>query len=352
MYEKPFLLMPAIICLSLCFLSCRQGIKSSESEAWKGRYTVEVKELLRIGSEDLADDPYVFSGINDIRIDGSGNVYALDFKELKIKVFTPEGKYLRAYELHKGQGPGEFQRPLWFDIGPNGDLYVVDSDLPRITALNQTGKYVGMMTLRRRPGLIAVGRDGSIYMTGGLLDTSEYEVSKYHFPDGKLLDTFCPTNELARWIGRVGGNGEICVNPQGNVYYSFTIPYDIREFSPSGELLNRFGRKIPSWRPPRISNTGLPDSPIMSLTMGVFPDGKLLCTFLDRRTDPYVYWFDVFDKNGDWLISFDTREYIKDKYGRLVRIDSRGHVYMEFWKPFPHIRKYSIEFVPVNARGQ
>ena len=88
----------------------------------------------------------------------------------------------------------------------------------------------------------------------------------------------------------------------------------------------------------------------MTLTMDFFPDGKLLHTYLDHRVQPPIYCFDVFDKNGDWLISFDTREFIKDKYGRLVRIDGQGHVYMEFWQPFPHIRKYSIEFVPVPGR--
>jgi len=54
--------------------------------------------LLRIGSEDLAYDPYVLSGINDLRIDAADNVYALDREEFMIKVFSPTGKYIKTYK--------------------------------------------------------------------------------------------------------------------------------------------------------------------------------------------------------------------------------------------------------------
>ncbi|MBE3125012.1 MAG: hypothetical protein IMZ57_05065 [Acidobacteria bacterium] len=342
----------AIIFVVLTASSCRSGIKSSDTEAWKGLYRVEVKELLRIGSEDLANDPCMFTGINDLRIDAADNVYALDRREMVIKVFSPTGQYLKAYQLKKGQGPGEFERPLGFAIGPNGDLIIADMTSRRIVKIDQAGNCVDTMTIKTYPGSIAVDRGGSLYMTGGLVDTSEYEVQKYHFPDGKLLASFCPTNELAEWIGRVGGNGEMCLNPRGNILYSFCIPYDIREFTPKGELIHRFGRNLPGWKPPRISYEGLPDSPVMTLDIDTFPDGKIFHVMLDRRAKPYTYCFDVFDEHGTWLISFDTREYIKDKNGRMARIDGQGNVYMEFWEPFPHIRKYSIEFVPIKGKQQ
>jgi hypothetical protein len=161
-----------------------------------------------------------------------------------------------------------------------------------------------------------------------LVDTSDQEVHRYRFPDGVLLKAFCPTNELAQWIGRVGGNGNICLNPQGNILYSFCIPYDIREFTPKGELVRRFGRKIPGWKPPQISQEGLPDSPVQIQDIDTFPDGKILHVVFDRRTKPYITLFDIFDEHGTWLISFDTQEFIKDKSGRMTRIDSQGNVYM------------------------
>lgn len=183
---------------------------------------------------------------------------------------------------------------------------------------------------------------------GGLNDPDEFHVYKYHYPDGKILAAFCPSTELSRWIGRVGIEGTICAGPDGHIYYSFGIPYDVREYSPDGRLLNRFARKIPGWKPPRIDNTSLPDSPVITLTMAILPDGKLLHSFFDKRTKPYARCLDVFDKNGDWLIGFAVDPGDPDAFGRLVRIDGQGHVYMEFWRPYPHIRKYNIAFVPVK----
>ena len=187
-WETTLQIQLTIIFVILTGSSCRTGIKSSDTEAWKDRYTIEVKELLRIGSEDLANDPYVFSGINDLRIDAADNVYALDRKEFMIKVFSPTGKYIKTYELKKGQGPGEFQRPLGFDIAPNGDLFIADSNSRRITAIDQTGRFVGAMTLRAIPESIAVDQEGSVFSTeDAFRDKGEYLVHKYHFPDGKVL---------------------------------------------------------------------------------------------------------------------------------------------------------------------
>lgn len=350
MRHAQFTVLLAMVLAISTGISCRPGIKTDNTEAWKDLYRVDVKELLRIGSEDLANDPYVFSGINDLRFDTADNVYVLDRRESLIKVFSPTGEYLRAYQFNKGQGPGEFQRPLGFDIGPKGDLFITDSNSRRITAIDQAGRLVGEMTLRAIPESIAIDKDGSVYLTEESRDKNKYLVHKYHFPDGKVLGAFCPKTELAQWIGRVGGWGDICLSPRGNILYSFDIPYDIREFTPKGQLVNQFGRKIPGWKPPRISYEGLPYSPVSTMGIDTFPDGKILHVLFDKRSKPYITYFDIFDEHGTWLISFDTREYIKDKNGRMARIDGQGDVYMEFWEPFPHIRKYRIEIVPVNGK--
>jgi hypothetical protein len=350
MRHAQFIVLLAIVLVISTAISCRPGIKADNTEAWKDLYRVEVKELLRIGSEDLANDPYVFSGINDLRFDAADNLYVLDRLEFVIKVFSPTGRYLRTVQLKKGQGPGEFERPSCFDMDPSGDLFIADMTSRRIAELDRQGQHVATMTLRTFPGSIVVDHEGNIFTTGGLVDTSDCELHKYHFPDGKLLNAFCRTNELARWIGKVGGNGNICLSPTGNIIYSFDIPYEIREFTPKGELVRRFSRKIPGWKPPHISNEGLPNSPIMAGDINTFPDGKILQVFLDRRSKPYVFCYDIFDEHGTWLISFDTRQYIKDRSGRMARIDGQGNVYMEFWEPFPHIRKYGIKFVPVKNK--
>lgn len=339
----------AILLVTMTAAGCQTAIKSNEKPAWQDLRRVEVTELLRIGSDVLANEPYVFSGIHDLRFDAADNVYILDRKESVIKVFSPAGHYVRAYPLPKGQGPGELEQPRGFDIGPNGDLYVADMMSRRIVKIDQAGNHIDTMTLRARLGSIAVDLEGNVFTTGGLLESSDQTVHKYRFPDGKLMKAFCLANALSQWIGRVGMSGVMCLNSRGNVLYSFSIPYDIREFTPNGELVRRFGRKISGWKPPQVSSQGLPDSPVFALDMDTFPDGKILQVVIDRRVKPYVTYYDVFDEQGTWLISIDSREFIKDGTGLMVRIDSRGDIYAVFWEPFPHVRKYRLNFVPIKG---
>jgi len=47
--------------------------------------------------------------------DEAGKVYVLDRKAGQIKVFDPQGNFLRAIG-RRGQGPGEFQEPRYFRL--------------------------------------------------------------------------------------------------------------------------------------------------------------------------------------------------------------------------------------------
>jgi hypothetical protein len=56
-----------------------------------------------------------------------GNIYALDRMDSFIKVYAPDGAYLRRLG-GKGQGPGEIQRVegVFFDFTPGGELYFTE----------------------------------------------------------------------------------------------------------------------------------------------------------------------------------------------------------------------------------
>lgn len=339
-----------MIILGLVFVifSCQKGFNARKNESWKDKYSIRINEMLRIGSDNFNDDPYYFSGINDIRIDSFNNIYALDRKDFRIQKYTPQGKYIRSYILKKGQGPGEFQRPFMFDIGPKNNLFITDNIQRRITAIDQEGILINSITTRVQPSGIAVGNDNSIFLTGGVFDAGDFMVYKYNFPDGTLVNAFCKSNKNAKKFMRVGGTGEISKDPWGNIYYSFSIPYDIRKFSPQGELINRFAREIPFFKPLIINELGLPHTPVTTTAICLFPDGKILHVIFDNSEKPYIHYFDIFDQSGEWLISFDTKQYFKDWYGRLVRVDNESHIYLESWEPFPHIKKYSIDFIQIN----
>lgn len=316
--------------------------RSSQNELWKGQYSLEIKEVLRIGSEDLEDDRYVFSGINDIQFDNLDNVYVLDRKEFRIQVYSPLGIYIKSIPLKKGQGPGEFLRAFMFDIDSANHIYIVDDFLRRVTAIDERGKLIDIMTVRTELGTFVASEDNVLFLTEGGVSSDGYEIHKYHFPDGQLLGAFCKGNRESDTMKRVGGIGEICLDPFGQIYYSFCAPNDIRKFTQQGELLGEFSRLIAAFKPPKRNELGLPYMPVTTKAICSFPDGKVLHVFFDQSSKPYVDYFDIFDNNGNWLLSFNTTHFLTDWFGRLVRVDNEGHIYVESWRPFPHVRKYSL----------
>lgn len=61
---------------------------------------------LRFGSRDGTDPDLTFSDIRGIQADSDGNIYVLDQQAVEVRVFDPDGEYLRTI-ARGGRGPGE-----------------------------------------------------------------------------------------------------------------------------------------------------------------------------------------------------------------------------------------------------
>ena len=62
-------------------------------------------------------------------------LYVLDFGDLKVKRFSPYGKFLEMYGKGKGKGPGEFLNPTDFVVDDNLNIWVNDPYLMSITVI-------------------------------------------------------------------------------------------------------------------------------------------------------------------------------------------------------------------------
>jgi hypothetical protein len=86
-----------------------------------------------------------------------------------------------------------------------------------------------------------------------------------------------------------------------------------------------------------------------SIGIAVFPDGKILNIIRHRKRlndnkNKYECWFDIFSKEGQWLISFSSKR-LKTERVRYFALDPSGYLYLNYYDPFPHIKKFKIEFV-------
>lgn len=103
-----------------------------------GNKTVELKELWRIGG-DTDDEDQIFGLISKILTDDKGDLYALDSQLSEIKVFSPEGEYLRTIG-REGEGPGEFRGAQDMFFLPSGNIAVLQVFPGRLVVLKPDGE--------------------------------------------------------------------------------------------------------------------------------------------------------------------------------------------------------------------
>lgn len=129
-----------IVCLIV--FSC---LSTSGEEKWKGsikkvsgitivknpknpmysREIVKFDEELAIGKAEGPEE-YLLTHIWGFTVDDEENIYIMDSKPFRIKVFDKDGKYLRSIG-REGQGPGEFRIPENIQFTHQKEIMVNDS---------------------------------------------------------------------------------------------------------------------------------------------------------------------------------------------------------------------------------
>ena len=85
-----------------------------------------------------------FGRVSDLAADDEGNVYVLDERADELRVFSPEGEYLRTIG-RRGRGPGEFSRPN--DVEIFDGIITVLNPGGRSASFSMSGELVGSRTL-------------------------------------------------------------------------------------------------------------------------------------------------------------------------------------------------------------
>ena len=182
------------------------GAAAPELAAVKDVYTerrITLTALRAIGSQ--GSGPGQLLRPKDVALDADGNLYVADSGNHRIVVFSPDGKFLRAWG-RQGAANGEFNEPWGIAVdAERGFVYVADTWNHRIqkfdlkgtfitqwgsgTIVDTGGQAVGFEGQFFGPRDIAIDAEGNLYVT----DTGNERVQKFD-PDG---------NFLAQW----GGDG-------------------------------------------------------------------------------------------------------------------------------------------------
>ncbi len=132
-----------------------------------------------------------------------------------------------------GTETGQFDLPHGIAVGPDGTVFVADTDNHRVQAFGPSGAFVRAWGSNgtgnaqfRSPEGIAVGVDGTVYVA----DTSNNRIQRFS-PDGTYL---------GQWGGSGFGNSQfsvptaVAVNPAGTVYVADLRNHRVHGSRPAG----------------------------------------------------------------------------------------------------------------------
>jgi len=188
-----------------------------------------------------------------VDVDAAGNAFVVDSRAKVVKMYDPEGKFLRQFG-----GTEMFARPVGVGVDPKGArIFVVDAGgvqkqkEHRVRAFEvKTGKHLFDFGTRgtgdgqfNLPRDVAVAPDGTVYV----VDAGNFRVQAFA-PDGTFLRAF---GKVGRNPGQFARPREIAVDPEGRVYVSDAAFGNFQIFSPKGELLLFIGTRSERDRPAR-----------------------------------------------------------------------------------------------------
>ncbi|MDI6697862.1 MAG: 6-bladed beta-propeller [Candidatus Saccharicenans sp.] len=293
-----------------------------------------LQEELMIGGGEKPEES--FSQDISFAVDDEGTIFALDFKEQKIKVFDRTGKYVRSIG-RSGHGPGEWGAATGILLGPDSMLLVVDLYHRRLAVFRKTGEFVRNVSFSDKPTWMNIMMDDQgniLVMEMGIapdMTRRSYEIKKYD-PEFKPLFTL---DKIELPVPIPGSGKKVNLfetfpvyqfGPEGRIYYGRNLTYEIKMFSPEGKHLRTISRDYD-----RIKITQQDIDEIMERVSGAisginvkdmysFPDffPPVQSFILDEQGRIYVrtymkgknkgeHWIDVFDPEGRFIAQFISR---------------------------------------------
>jgi len=122
-------------------IEIEDGVKviKNPGEPLYGEITFELEEDLSIGNEE--DENYIFYGLVTLAVDSEENIFVLDGGNCRIQKFDKNGSYLQTIG-GRGQGPGEFEQPMWIHVDVKDIIYVFDSRRKNLHFFGKDGKII------------------------------------------------------------------------------------------------------------------------------------------------------------------------------------------------------------------
>ncbi len=262
-----------------------------------------------------------------MRLDDYGDVFLLDWKDLRIKMFSPQGNLVKTFGEERG-AEGAFTNPTAFAVNGEGEVWVCDTRQRKIFQFDKNGKEIQTLMPRSAADRIAIV--GSYLVTtappGGNVLFETYDSS------GRSLNSF----------------GEIIENqPQHGIILDGHVVSDAEAFIYGGRNLGVLARYSITGKQEFIVQTidgvSLPTVQIIEHGIKVKPNSPLAALslslsgnqvyVLSGQTSGERQAMDVYNKlDGAYMFSFKLPLFCSEALLHSDRLYTLGEDGVTLWR--------------------
>ena len=291
-----------------------------------GEDVLTLEEDLVLGAEEDEVEPMFFS-IRTFKVDEEENIYVLDNKAHKIKVFNKTGQLIRIFG-EKGQGPGELDMPTNIELYPENHLIVFNMGGRKLSVFSRNGDFIKDLPVEKLGRIFRIRVDSQGRVYGYLMireeGTQKIKIDKFDsnlnlvsnmvtieekidYSSIEVVPTqlyFHVINDNFVW-GHASEYVLHIVNPDGNEIRKIRRDYDPVEFTKADEEKTKeeFGDMLPANIKLKFPN----DYPAFDWFYPGINGGIVARTY--ERTADESYYFDFFDSEGRYIAKIPFKFY-------------------------------------------
>ncbi len=281
-----------------------------------------LKEDFSLGEGESEEE--MFGELTSIDVDSDGNIYILDRKVKKVKIFDSEGKFLRKFGKD-GQGPGEMNVPITIQVISNDELVVSDALNQRLMFYSLEGEFKReMSTAVKALGLTLPLFDSQGNILGQQIVPTEEklmrEVRKY---DSELnsLFTVASIDNTNLVQGKINPFQVVIFYQLGKdnaIYCSNPDAYEIKVLNTEGKMVRRilkdydsvnvtekdkedFFERVPEIAGPIKDRIEFPKIYPAYQNFTIDEEWRLFVRTFEKGKKEGEFFFDVYDVDGRYI---------------------------------------------------
>ncbi len=287
-----------------------------------------LKEDFTVGDSENLDK--MISEVSFLTVDDHDNIFAVDIKEMNVKVYDSSGEYVRTIG-RKGQGPGELNIPAGILITPDNQLLILDIINRRMSYFTLEGEFIRNVSIADKTSLANPVMDDKGNMAAMELVLEGKQMFFYMRKYDKDLKPLFDVNKVEfknPLAGKMNLFDVIQINvfdSKGNLYFGDAKDYVIKVFDPEGKHFRTIEKKYNSTKITKEDIQQMLDA-IPNVTgvnlkeMLEFPkyypayesftldeEGRLFVRSYKKGKEKDVFFLDMFSTDGKYFSTLATK---------------------------------------------